>query len=146
MGKTVISQLPLWHDHVYLQIVYIQFCCPTFNMKQMKEITSHGVHGFQHFLCGTCPIALFALFSPPGVLSASPAFFYVCAAVEFLSLPPTLLHAQLLPDHWIFIQTHLCTNSQSALHGVYALTVPRAPAAQWVRNLEQFFTSLKEEY
>lgn len=62
MGKTVISQLSLWYDRVYLQIVYIQFCCPKFSMKQMKEIISHGAHGSQDFLCGTCPIALFALF------------------------------------------------------------------------------------
>lgn len=146
MGKTVISQLPLWHDHIYLLIEYIQFCCPKFTMKQMKEIISHGVHGSQHFLCDNCPIALFPLFPPHKcfVFSASPAFFYMCAAVVSPSLCPTFLHTQLLPDHWIFIHTHLCTNSLSALHVLYALTVPRA--AQWIRNLEQFFTSLNEEY
>lgn len=95
MGKTVISQLPLWHDHVYLQIVYIQFCCPKFKMKQMKEIISHGVHGSQHFLCGTFPIALFAHFFPPrcSVLSASPAFLLrVCCCGVPLSLPYTPAH------------------------------------------------------
>lgn len=92
MGKTVISQLPLWHDHVYLQIVYIQFCCPKFKMKQMKEIISHGVHGSQHFLCGTCPIALLAHFPPPrcSVLSASPAFLLrvCCCGVPLSPLHP----------------------------------------------------------
>lgn len=63
-GKDSYKSVTLWHDHVYLWIVYIQFCCPKFNMKQMEEIISRGVHGSQHFLCGTCPIALFALFFP----------------------------------------------------------------------------------
>lgn len=66
MGKTIISQLSLWRNHVYLWIVYIQFCCPKFNMTQMKESIFHGAHGHgsQHFLCGTCPIALWTFFFP----------------------------------------------------------------------------------
>lgn len=146
---TVLSQLPLWHDHVYLWIVYIQFCCSKFNMKQMKEIISHGVLGSQHFLCGTCPIALLALFFPPKCSKCFSSISFTCVLLWCSSLSPTLTHTQLLPDHQIFIQTLLCTNSLnslSALHGAYALTVPRAPAAQWIRNLEQIFTSLKEEY
>ncbi|KAF2984036.1 hypothetical protein EK904_008076 [Melospiza melodia maxima] len=77
-------------------------------------------------------------------------FLYVRNAVVFLSLSPTPLHTQLLPDHWIFIQTHLCTNSLSALHGIYALTVPRAPAAQWAASapskLSQLDMSFTKEF
>lgn len=113
----------------------------------MKETISHGVHGSQHFLCGTCPIALFAHFFSPRCFKCFSRVSLTCMLLWCSSLSaPTLTYTQLLPDHRIFIQTHLCTNSLSALHGVYALTVPRAPAVQWIRNLEQFFTGLKEEY
>lgn len=126
MGKTIISQLSLWRNHVYLWIVYIQFCCPKFNMTQMKESIFHGAHGHgsQHFLCGTCPIALFGLFFSPrcSVSSTSPEFLCclrMCCCGVSLYLSSTLMHTQILTDHWIFIQTHLCTNSWSALCSVY---------------------------
>lgn len=113
----------------------------------MKESIFHGAHGSQHFLYGICPIALFGLFFFPGVLFQMflQSFFaaYLCAAVDLSS---TLMHTQLLPDQWIFIQTHLCANSRSGLCSVCALTVPTAPAVQQIKNLKQFFTySLKEE-
>lgn len=91
MGKTVISQLPLWHDHVYLRILYIQFCCPKFNMKQIKEIISHGVHGSQHFLCGTCPIASLHFFSPQVFcFKCFSSVSFMCVLLWCSSLSPLL--------------------------------------------------------
>lgn len=47
--KTILSQSFLWRNRVYLQITYIQFCCPKFSMTQMKESTFQGVHASQPF-------------------------------------------------------------------------------------------------
>lgn len=100
MEKTVISQLPLWHDHVYLRIVYIQFCCPKFSMIQMKEIISHGAHGSQHFLCGTCPIALFARFFFPQVFcfKCFSRVSLTCVLLWRSSLSPPYAHAHTAPS------------------------------------------------
>lgn len=90
MEKTIISQLPLWRKHVYLWTVYIQFCCPKFSMTQMKESVFYVVHGSQHFLSDTCPIALFGLLFSPGImfqmLLQSLFAAYVCLAVVFLCI------------------------------------------------------------
>lgn len=71
---------------------------------------------------------------------------HCCAAS--LELPFTPTHTQLLSDHWIFIQTHLCTNPWSALYNVCALKSLYSSSCLLVnRELTTAFTfSLKEEY
>lgn len=69
--RTILSQLFLWRNRVYLWRTYIQFCCPKFNMTQMKESVSHGAHGSQPFPLWHF-VPLYSLdFFVPGVLFQS---------------------------------------------------------------------------
>lgn len=136
--KTVISQLPLWRKHVYLWTVYIQFCCPKFNMTRgMFFLCCPWFPAFPVWHLSHSTLWTF-IFPRYYVSNAFPEFLCClcmpCCGVS-LYLSSTLIYIQLLPDLWHFNQTHLCTNSGSSLCSVYALKLPKAPAVQQIKNL-----------
>lgn len=118
----------------------------------MKESIFHGAHGHgsQHFLRGTCPIALWTFFFPQVFCfkyysRVSLLFTYVLLWCFSISLIHTHAHTDSYRSLDFHSDPPVCKLMVSPVQCL-SLTVPRAPAVKWIKNLKQFFTfSLKEE-